>query len=130
MREIGQMLFANNTMYSYDCEDYIVALLRNLDDELCRVMWNKNQEEYESPFQNTGNSFIGKNFEVHAYSWDDESDQTYNFKCGNIEISWYKYLGRGTTINGNYSKDEIISMYNACLKEIREIDDEHYLKFA
>ena len=30
----------------------------------------------------------------------------------------------------NYSKDEIISMYNVCLKEIREIDDEHYLKFA
>ena len=128
--ELGQMLFANNNIYSYECDDYIIALLKNLDSELCRVMWNKNQKEYDSPFQNTGNSYVGKNFEVYAYSWDDESNQTYNFKCGDIEISWYKYLGRGTTINGDYSKDEIVAMYDKCLKEIREIDNEDYLKFA
>ena len=59
-------------------------------------MWNKNQEEYDSPFDNTGNSFIGENFEVHAYDWDEDSSQEYNFKFGDIKISWYKYLGRGS----------------------------------
>ena len=128
--EIGQAIFANNNIYSYDCDEYIVALLRHLDSELCRVMWNKNQQEYDSPFQNTGNSFIGENFEVHAYSWNEDEEQTYNFKCGDIEISWYKYLGRGTTINGEYTPEQIINMYNICLNEIRKIDGEDHVKFA
>ena len=91
---------------------------------------NFNQEEYDSPFNNTGNEFIGENFEVHAYNWNEDVEQPYNFKCGVIEISWYKYLGRGTTINGFYTKDEIVEMYNICLDEIRKMDGDKYEAFC
>lgn len=122
--ELGQIMFSSNVIHYYDCDEWIIALLRDLDRKLKIVMWNINQEEYESPFDNTGNSFIGNNFEVHAYNWNEDINQRFNFKCGVIEISWYKYLGRGTTINGVYTPREIINMYKTCLNEIKELDGE------
>lgn len=122
--ELGQMIYANNTIYEYDCPEWIIALLQSLDYELGIAMWNVYQKEYDSPFMNTGNEFIGKNFEVHAYNWNEDVEQEYNFKCGDIEISWYKYLGRGTTINNIYDTDYIIQMYNMCLEEIRSLDED------
>ena len=119
--EFGQLLYPHNVIFQQDCPEWIIALLRDLNRHLKRVMWNINQEEYESPFENTGNVFVGENFEVHAYNWNDVG-QPFNFKYKNIEISWYKYLGRGTTINGFYEPREIIEMYNVCLNEIERMD--------
>lgn len=119
--EFGQLLYTNNVIFQQDCPEWIIALLKDLNRHLKRVMWNINQEEYESPFENTGNDFVGENFEVHAYNWNDVG-QPFNFKYKNIEISWYKYLGRGTTINGFYEPREIIEMYNVCLNEIERMD--------
>lgn len=121
--ELGNLIFnEHNKNQFYDCPDWIIALLSHLHDKLCVVMWNKNQKEYDSPFYNTSNNFIGKNFEVHAYNWNEDVDIPYNFKCGDIEISWYKRLGRDTTINGEYSPEQIIEMFNICLNEIREMN--------
>ena len=56
-------------------------------------------------------------FEVHAYNWDDETIQPYNFKCGDVEISWYKYLGRGMDIP-ELTYEELDDMLNECLKSL------------
>ena len=45
--ELGQLMFSPNVIHNYDCEDWIVALLRDLDRKLQIVMWNINQEEYD-----------------------------------------------------------------------------------
>lgn len=128
--ELGQMCFSSNTIHHYDCPDYVVALLRDIARKLDIVMWNSKQKEYDNPFENTGNDFVCDAFEVHAYNWNEDVEQPYNFKCGVIEISWYKYLGRGTTINGLYTKDEIVRMYNTCLEEIRKMDGDEYEAFC
>lgn len=120
--ELGNIMFNTNKNQQYDCPRWVVALLNELDDQLDRVMWNIHQEEYHSPFENTANSFKNDVFEVQAYSWDDEVHQPYNFKCDDIEISWYKYLGRDTTINGEYEPQKIINMFNKCLQSILDMD--------
>ena len=120
--ELGNIMFNTNKNQQYDCPRWIAALLNELDDQLDRVMWNIHQEEYHSPFENTANSFKNDVFEVQAYSWDDEVHQPYNFKCDDIEISWYKYLGRDTTINGEYEPQKIIDMFNKCLQSILDMD--------
>lgn len=120
--ELGNIMFNTNKNQQYDCPRWVVALLNELDDQLDRVMWNIHQEEYHSPFENTANSFKNDIFEVQAYSWDDEVHQPYNFKCDDIEISWYKYLGRDTTINGEYEPQKIIDMFNKCLNSILDMD--------
>ena len=45
-----------------NCPDYIIALLRDIDRELQRIMWNRWQRDYDSPFANTGNQFINTTF--------------------------------------------------------------------
>ena len=123
MLELGNMAFNPNTNQNFECEEFIVALLRELDRSLSRAMWNIHQKEYESPFNNTGNSFKNDVFEVQAYNWNDEISQDYNFKWKDIEISWYKYLGRDTTINKQITTEYAVEMFNECLKSIKEMED-------
>lgn len=120
--ELGNIIFNTNKNQQYNCPRWIVALLNELNDQLDRVMWNIHQEEYQSPFENTANSFKNDVFEVQAYDWNDDVEQPYNFKCDDIEISWYKYLGRDTTINGEYEPQKIIDMFNKCLQSILDMD--------
>lgn len=120
--ELGNLMFNTNKNQQYKCPRWVVALLKELDNQLDRVMWNSTQKEYPSPFENTANSFKNDIFEVQAYDWNDDIEQPYNFKCEDIEISWYKYLGRDTTINGQYEPQKIIDMFNKCLKSILDMD--------
>ena len=120
--ELGNLMFNTNKNQQYECPRWIVALLNELDNQLDRVMWNNTQKEYSSPFENTSNSFKNNVFKVQAYDWSDDIEQPYNFKCGDIEISWYKYLGRNTTINGEYEPQKIIDMFNKCLQSILDMD--------
>ena len=119
--EFGQAIFGQ-PWQQHEASELLIAALEYLDSELCRVMWNKHQESYDSPFRNTGNSFKNDVFEVCAYSWDDTKEQPYNFKYNDIKISWYKYLGRGTTINRNISNDEISDMLDKCLESVKLIE--------
>jgi hypothetical protein len=126
--EIGQMMFGQ-PYQKYECSNLLQAALDMIDKELCRIMWNINQEEYKSPFQNTANSFKCDIFEVEAYSWNDDYKQKYNFKYRDIEISWYKYLGRGTSINRLISNDKIEILLEECLEALQKYEKENCENF-
>jgi isocitrate dehydrogenase len=79
-------------------------------------------KHYESPFRNTGSKFACDTFEVESYSWDDEVDQPWNFKWRDIEVSWYKYFGRGMSVNKNVSDKEIEEMLDECHKAIDQYE--------
>lgn len=119
--ELGNKMFNTNVNQDYICPDWIVALLNAIDDRLELTLLNHDHKEYNSPFSNTAEKFKNDVFEVEAYSWDDDYEQPYNFKCGDIEISWYKYLGRDTTINGNYSAEYIVEMFNKCIQSLKDM---------
>ena len=117
----------NSTPITWEpAPSYVVALLSYLDSELCRTQWNMTQKVYESPFSNSGNYYSNGTFEVEAYSWDDNYEQPYNFKCGELEISWYKYLGRDTRINKHFSPEQIIRYFDICLESIKEEEEEYF----
>lgn len=122
--ELGNLMFNTNKNQVYECPEWIIALLDTIRQKLDIVMWNKYHKEYDNPFENSGNSFKNNVFEVQAYSWDDEVHQEYNFKCGDVEISWYKYLGRDTTINDDYEEKYIIEMFNKCMESLRQKEEE------
>lgn len=111
-----------------ECPEYIIALLSYIRDELDRLYWNKFQEEWDdNPFSNSGNveGFNNGTFEVHAYDWkyglddEDDDDEQPNFKYKDIEIIWYKYLGRGTRINREVYPEEVIDMFNKCMASLQ-----------
>lgn len=124
--ELGNLMFNTNKNQAYRCPEWIIALLSDINRKLKIVAWNTGHKDFDSPFENTGNRWANDVFEVQAYSWIDEVEQPYNFKCGNIEISWYKYLGRDTTINGEYTENEIINMYNKCMNSINKINKDEF----
>lgn len=100
-------------------EELVVSALRAIEESLDIYMWNKTQEGYESPFGNTGNFFKNDVFEVNAYYWGDDEEEMKksNFKYKNIEISWYKYLGRGMDIS-EMTYEELNEMLNDCIKSL------------
>lgn len=122
--ELAHYLFYSDNIRRYDCPNYITALLKDINRELCRIMWNMYQKEYDSPFENSGNvkGFSNDVFEVHAFDWNEDHNQKFNFRYKNIKISWYKYLGRGVTINCKITEKEAVNMYNDCIKSLREME--------
>lgn len=107
--EIGQMAYGQ-PWQELECPDWIVASLEVLRDALIDA-------KDIDPFGNTGDEFICEAFHVEAYSWGDEP-QPWNFKWGDIEISWYKWLGRGTTINREIDRATAHRMLTECLASI------------
>ena len=121
--ELGQALFGQ-PYKEYDVSNLLHAALQSIDAELDRVMGNVTQKEYHSPFANSGNDFKCDAFEVDAYSWDETIEQKYNFKWRDIEISWYKYLGRGMSVNRVMSNDYIAQMLDDCLLALETYEGE------
>lgn len=127
--ELGQAMFGQ-PWKSCEASNLLIAALEAIRHELDRVMWNINQREYDSPFGNTGNSFECDEFEVHAYDWNEDNVQDYNFKYGDgtIKVCWYKYFGRGTSVNRELTNDEIASMLDGCLYELSRYEKERLRK--
>jgi hypothetical protein len=120
--ELGQAIFGQ-PYQELGCPEYIIALLQYLeyDMELCECF-----DDGDSPFRNTGNRYANDVFQVEAYCWDEEVQQPWNFKYQDIEISWYKWLGRGTSINRKITPEEAIEMFEVCLKSVREGDEDDF----
>lgn len=137
MLELGNLMFNPNINQQYECPKYVIALLCDIDRELDRIMWNIYQENYDSPFDNTANTFELDNFKVQAYNWNDDTTQEYNFlykvdktksNLDDIKISWYKYLGRDTTINQELDSSIIVDIYNDCINSLEKFEQQEMEK--
>ena len=42
-----------------------------------------------------------------------------NFRCGDFEVSWYKYLGRGMSMNREISEADAVAVLNKCMESVR-----------
>ena len=135
--ELGNIMFNTNVNQQYKCPNYIIALLREIDRQLDRIMWNIEQKDFDSPFDNTGNSFRLGNFEIHAYNWNDDESQEYNFiykvdknkaNMPDLKISWYKYLGRDTTINQELDSSVMIDIFDDIIDQLHKYEMEELYK--
>lgn len=98
-----------------------VAALRMIDEELRRCYWNKYQEEMNSPFSNTGESYSCDAFTVRAYNWD-ENTWNFSYPADCFVAEWYKNLGRGdmVIVPEDWKVEQLVTMLAACLKAIWE----------
>ena len=114
--------------------EFLDAILSAIENDLLRVMWNINQEEYdnENPFQNTGNvkGYSNDTFEVHAYDWgwdfgESKKPQPFNFRWRDFQVTWYKRMGRGMSVNRFITHDELAIMLHECLESLRKEEIKH-----
>ncbi len=122
--ELGQMVFGQ-PYKEFAVSNIVEAALVFIQERLDVIKWNIEQKEFDSPFGNTGNGFKNDTFEAYAYSWSDE-EQPFNFKWEDIEISWYKYLGRGMSANKEISADRASEMLVSCIKSLDQMDDDNF----
>ena len=124
--EIGQSVFGCPTS-EYSCPEFIEAGLKHLSNEIERVEWNITQKEYDSPIYNNSEHYKTDIFTMDSYYWgDDESiEQIPNFKHGDFEVRWYKYLGRGMSMNKEIDANKFFEIIDLCLKSVR--DKENFL---
>ena len=45
-----------------------------------------------------------------------------NFKCGDFEVRWYKYLGRGMSMNQDIDANRFFELIDKCLESVRAKD--------
>ncbi len=108
--ELGQMCFGQ-PWQQRECPEKVKSALEALQAAWYAVRGNEN------PFSNTGAQFDGVTFKAHAYSWNDD-EQGFNFAWRDVRVSWYKYLGRGTTINREMEDAEVSAMLRECIAEL------------
>lgn len=86
-----------------------------------------------------GESFKNETFEMHTWVMDAECNCDFmrkrskrrrlhthssdcqmrpNFRCGDIEIRWYRHIGRSLEVNRTTSREELETMFKKCLKSI------------
>ena len=123
--ELGQILFGN-PISEFKCPEFIEAGLRHLANEIERIEWNNKQEEYEAPISNNGGEYKTDTFEMRAYYWgeDEKLAALPNFKCGSFELRWYKYCGRGMSMNKKIDANEFFEIINKCLESVRKLEKE------
>jgi hypothetical protein len=110
--ELGQMCFGQEPQ-KFECPDYVAAAL----ECLANFFYNK-EISSENPFRNTGARWSNFLFTVNAYDWNEDNIQPFNFKYKDVEVSWYKYLGRGMSINREVSEGECWEMLKECVESI------------
>jgi hypothetical protein len=111
--ELGQALFGQPHQI-YGCPAFIVHVL-----EVISNTWEQFHRDEPNPFSNSGYRYNGVKFSVHAYSWNEEENQEWNFKWRDVRISWYKWCGRGTTMNRRIRQEEAHEMLIECMAEIK-----------
>jgi hypothetical protein len=110
--ELGQMCMGQPTQ-RLECPDYVTAALEYLANFFYDKVLSSN-----NPFRNTGARWSNLVFEVSSYDWNEDNIQPFNLKYKDIKVSWYKYLGRGMSINREVSERECWEMLRECVESI------------
>ena len=117
--ELGQAMFGNATG-QYEVPDYVDALILYLVQEWERIHWNTQQEE----FDHYTNHALG-NLVWRPYWWgkDDAPEVVLpNLEFNDVEIRWYKHIGRGMSVNVKWYPNEWVDWFDDCLAHIRSRD--------
>lgn len=126
MPELGQYLFGCPTS-EFECPEFIEAGLKHLAEEIERIENNKEHTiSYEAPIHNNGEVYETPVFSLRAYYWGENEieEAKPNFKYKNFEIRWYKYIGRGMSMNRKIKADEFFQIIDHCIEHVRRKEKE------
>ena len=114
----------DNRIYRYEEGEKITGLIRSclseIERELGRLYWNREQKELNSPLQNTGESYKCDAFEVTAYNWDENREP--NFRYKDLKCWWYKHSRRGMYAESEMpvTAEYLADMLEECFKSMRK----------
>jgi hypothetical protein len=113
--ELGQALFGQPSQ-ELECPMHVLAVLRAVAQQ-----WEVLRGQDPNPFDNTGAFYECEGLSIQAYPWNEEACQPWNLRWEDVEISWYKYLGRGMSINKDVSVARAQELKAACLRLLPQL---------
>jgi hypothetical protein len=118
--ELGQAAFGN-PVGTYDLPEFAQALFFHIWSEIARVFGNKNQRDFCGSYgEDPGIAGIN----VRPYYWGDDAAEAElpNFRFEAVEIRWYKYPGRGMSCNVDWTAEQWVTWFNACMTKVRGVE--------
>jgi hypothetical protein len=118
--ELGQWAFSNGVFHEHEVPPIWLAALEYLCGQIEIAMWNATQERYRIG-SNCAEEFLAGVFEMRDYCWCDgdrlghEVGCPPNFRWRDVEINWYKHLGRGMSANVELSPESAQQMLAECV---------------
>lgn len=126
MKELGQIMFGNPSG-EFEMKDFETALTDYLFEEIERIYWNTNQDEWdrhEDPKM--------KDIEFRPYYWGEDKKEmslpNFKIKGSPQEIRWYKHIGRSQTSAIKWNEKEWRKWFDDALIIIRKNDKNIYYK--
>jgi len=122
--ELGQGIFSNSSMLSYEVPDYVTGGLAALGE---MVGHSRSQDEEEAwslnPCNNAGPSanFENEEFAMRSYCWCDGEVEGHEEGCPvnfeeetGFKVSWYKHVRRGSSCNRQITAKEWEEIFLRC----------------
>lgn len=123
----------------YEAPAFVVALLEYIVNEAGRVAGNVRQDRYA-----LDRIEEIQGFELRPYGWDcncgspvdDQGDEVGphhencafmlpNLRFGDVSVSWYKHLGRGTSVSENWTAEQWRVWFDGCLEHLKDWERRH-----
>lgn len=131
---IVMSLMRNEPYQTYEATDFHEALLFAIAREIGRVHHNHYQSSWDRWSDDP--HIPGIRWRRYVYQCDcPESDDGFiprhlencivsqpNFQFEDVEFNWYKYPGRGMSVNKEWATDEWRQWFDRCITKIREFD--------
>lgn len=118
--ELGHAAFGQPCK-SYEASALLLAALTYIQHRLDALY--ADDPEWESPFGNNGCvPYDFGAFQVEGYDWNEDRVQPWNFKCGPVEVSWYKWFARDVSVNFDLTADQTEGMLVRCMEAIAEFE--------
>ena len=120
--ELGQALFSNSSFHEHDVPDYI-------DEGLALIARAVKEKRNDSGLliSNDGEEkFVNDIFALRSFCWCDGDRKGHEEECppnfsdfiSGLNITWYKYLGRGESMNKEVTLREWTEILSRCLRSL------------
>ena len=120
---IAQYIYGTD-WHKYEVPEYVSALFMAVKEEIERVVWNRDQKEwegYDDP------NIPGVTWRPYYWGDEDEEAAKPNFVFDGVEICWYKYPGRGMSTNIHQDALGWTEWFSRVIAAIRLVDWEDEL---
>jgi len=127
--ELGQGLFSNSSMLTYEVPPYVTSGLVALG-EMIGHSRSKDAEEAWSldPCNNVGPSanFQNEIFAMRSYCWCDGEVEGHdegcpvNFETDDFRVSWYKHVRRGASCDRHLAAKEWQEIFARCAASLSD----------
>jgi hypothetical protein len=117
--ELGQVCYGT-PWGRYEVPEFVTALVLYIKDEIRRVYWNNQQEEW-----NERDDPGIRHIEWHGYWWGDEKAPEAgrpNLSAFDVKIYWYKHPGRGMSCNVYWTPNEWAKWFELVMAAIDVMD--------